>query len=72
MSNVNFVVDNFSAAIRNLRTREAILGKLHPTTDAQTQALAAAKATVDAIGQSRLQMSFALAGSRSRAAVSRR
>ncbi len=40
--------------------QRAALGKLQPTTDAETQALAAAKAAVDAIGQSRLQMSFAL------------
>jgi len=44
-----------------LRNRDAALTALHPSTDAQTQALAAAKATVDSIGQSRLQMSFALA-----------
>src|SRR5208337_863227 len=60
-SDVDFVANNFAAAIHNLRNREASLGALHPATDAQTQALAAAKATVDSIGQSRLQMSFALA-----------
>ncbi len=37
------------------------MARLHPSTDAQKEALAAAKATVDSIGQSRLQMSFALA-----------
>jgi hypothetical protein len=37
------------------------LDALHPSTNAQTQALAVAKATSEAIGQSRLQMSFALA-----------
>ena len=41
--------------------RDASLAALHPSTEAQTQALAAAKATVESIGQSRLQMSFALA-----------
>ena len=60
-TNGDFVAGNFSAAIANMRAREAALDKLHPTTDQQTQALAAAKSTVDAISQSRLQMSFALA-----------
>jgi uncharacterized protein YfaA (DUF2138 family) len=44
-----------------MRNRQAALDALQPSTNAQTQALAAAKATVDSIGQSRLQMSFALA-----------
>jgi hypothetical protein len=43
-----------------LRNREATLAALHPSTEAQTQALATEKATVQSIGQSRLQMSFAL------------
>ena len=43
-----------------LRDRDASLATLHPSTDAQKDALAAAKATVNSIGQSRLQMSFAL------------
>jgi len=60
-SDANFVANNFTAALQNLRNRDATLAALHPTTDAQTQALAAAKATVESIGQSRLQMSFALA-----------
>ncbi len=59
--NADFVATNFAAAIQNMRNRETSLAALHPSTDAQTQALAAAKATVDSIGQSRLQMSFALA-----------
>jgi len=58
-SDANFVANNFTAALQNLRNRDATLAALHPTTDAQTQALAAAKATVESIGQSRLQMSFA-------------
>jgi len=37
------------------------MAALHPSTEKQTQALTAANATVDSIGQSRLQMSFALA-----------
>jgi hypothetical protein len=59
-SDVNFVANNFAAAIQNLRNREATLAALHPSTEAQTQALATEKATVQSIGQSRLQMSFAL------------
>jgi hypothetical protein len=59
-SDANFVANNFAGALRNLRTREAALAALHPSTEKQTQALAAAKATVDSIGQSRLQI-FALA-----------
>jgi hypothetical protein len=60
-SDANFVANNFAAAIHNLRSRDASLAALHPSTDAETQALAAAKSTVESIGQSRLQMSFALA-----------
>ncbi|HZZ23076.1 MAG TPA: hypothetical protein VFE60_11105 [Roseiarcus sp.] len=60
-SDPDFVANNFAAAIHNLRDREATLATLHPSSDVQTQALAAAKATIDSIGQSRLQMSFALA-----------
>jgi hypothetical protein len=56
----NFVAENFSAALRNLRDRQKALDALNPTTDQQRQALASAKATMEAIGQSRLQMSFAL------------
>jgi hypothetical protein len=59
-SDANFVANNFAAALQNLRNRDASLAALHPTTDAETHALAAAKATVESIGQSRLQMSFAL------------
>src|SRR5271165_6617508 len=59
-SDAAFVANNFSAAIQNLRNRDAALAALHPSTDAETQALASAKATVEAIAQSRLQMSFAL------------
>jgi hypothetical protein len=59
-SDSNFVANNFAAAIQGLRSRDAALASLHPATDAQTQALATARATIDAIAQSRLQMSFAL------------
>lgn len=60
VSDGNFAAENFAAALRSLRDRETALSALHPTTDAQTQALAAAKAAMEAIGQARLQMSFAL------------
>jgi hypothetical protein len=60
-SDANFVANNFAAAVQSMRNREKALEGLHPSTDAQKQALAAAAATVDAIGQARLQMSFALA-----------
>ena len=60
-SDANFAANNFAEAIRNMRTRDVALDALHPSTDAQAQALALAKATSEAIGQSRLQMSFALA-----------
>ena len=46
-SDANFAANNFAAALQNLRNRDATLAALHPTTDAQTQALAAAKATVE-------------------------
>ncbi len=59
-SDANFVANNFAAAVQNLRNRDKALAELHPSTDQQRQALGAAGATVDAIGQSRLQMSFAL------------
>ena len=60
-SDANFVANNFATAIHNLRSREVAMAALHPSTEKQTQAFAAAKATLDSIGQSRLQMSFALA-----------
>jgi hypothetical protein len=59
-SDSNFVAANFSAAVASLRNREKALGELHPETDAEKRALATAAATVEAIAQSRLQMSFAL------------
>jgi hypothetical protein len=60
-SDAEFVANNFSAALHSLHSRDAALAALHPATDVETQALAAAKAAVESIGQSRLQMSFALA-----------
>ena len=59
-SDSSFVAKNFSAAIQSLRDRDKALAELHPTTEAEKQALATTAATVDAIGQARLQMSFAL------------
>jgi hypothetical protein len=59
-SDAAFVAKNFSAAVESLRNRDKALAELHPATDAEKQALASATATVAAIGQSRLQMSFAL------------
>jgi hypothetical protein len=59
-SDANFVAENFEAAIRVMRDPAKVLGHLQPTTDEQKQALATATSTLDAIGQSRLQMSFAL------------
>jgi hypothetical protein len=56
-----FVANNFAEAVQSLRSRDAALAGLHPSTDEQKKALAAAMSTVDAIGQARLQMSFALA-----------
>jgi hypothetical protein len=60
-SDADFVANNFAAAVQNLRSREGSLASLHPTTDEQKHALSSATATVEAIGQARLQMSFALA-----------
>lgn len=59
-SDKNFIAENFAAAVRALRKEEGDLATLHPSTDAQKQALALATAIVEAIGQARLQMSFAL------------
>ena len=60
VSDANFAADNFEAAIRIMRDPEKALGRLEPSTDQQRQTLATAKSTIDSIGQSRLQMSFAL------------
>jgi hypothetical protein len=55
-----FVAHNFAAALQSSRNRGEALENLTPSTDQQRQALAAAKAIDESIGQSRLQMSFAL------------
>jgi hypothetical protein len=57
----DFAADNFAEAMHNMGARDQALDALQPSTAAQTQALAVARATSEAIGQSRLQMSFALA-----------
>ncbi len=59
-SDRSFAANNFAAAIRGKRSWEASLASLHPSTDAQNQALIAAKSAVESIEQSRLQMSFAM------------
>ena len=61
-SDAEFAAHNFAAAIGNLRHQDGLLKSLDPSTDNQKQALASAKQTIDSIGQSRLQMSFALYG----------
>lgn len=45
---------------RSPSLKEAYLGSLDPSTDAQKRALATARETIESIGQARLQMSFAL------------
>lgn len=59
-SDANFVADNFEAAVSGLKKEEDPLENLHPSTDKQTQDLATAKTTLDALAQARLQMAFAL------------
>ena len=59
-NDANFAANSFAAAIHVLRDPEKDLARLQPSTDAQRQALATAKAAIEAIAQSRLQMSFAL------------
>ncbi len=59
-SDVNFAAGNFADAIRKQHKWEASLASLHPSTDAQKQALAAATSAVNSIAAARLQMSFAL------------
>lgn len=59
-SDKDFLAENFAAAVRGLRREEGDLASLHPSTDAQKQALTLANSIVESIGQARLQMSFAL------------
>ena len=60
VSDGNFAAETFASALQNMRAREKILQGLHPSTDEQKQALAAAISAADAISQARMQMSFAL------------
>jgi len=59
-SDANFAANSFASAIRVMRDPEKAIGNLQPSTDQQRQELATAKSDIEAIGQSRLQMSFAL------------
>jgi hypothetical protein len=59
-SDSTFAANDFNATIRNKRNWEASLANLHPSTEAQKEALATAKSDVDSIAQARLQMAFAL------------
>ena len=59
-SDANFAANDFAVAVRILRDPAKALGRLQPATDEQRQALATATSTMEAIGQARLQMSFAL------------
>jgi hypothetical protein len=59
-SDKDFIAENFDAAVRGLRKEEGDLASLNPSTDAQKKALTLANSIVEAIGQARLQMSFAL------------
>ena len=59
-SDSNFAANSFAAAIENMRARQKTLASLHPSTDAQKQALAAATSASDALTQARMQMAFAL------------
>jgi hypothetical protein len=59
-SDANFVANSFASAIRVMSDPEKAIGNLQPSTDDQRKALATAKSDIEAIGQSRLQMAFAL------------
>jgi hypothetical protein len=56
----DFVSRNYQAAIENLRTGQTYLDSLHPSTESQKSALAAANQAHASIGQTRLQMALAL------------
>jgi hypothetical protein len=59
-SDSNFAADTFASALQNMRAREKVLAGLHPSTDEQKQALAAATSAADTLSQARMQMSFGL------------
>jgi hypothetical protein len=56
----DFVSRNLQATIDNLRTGQDYLDALHPSTESQKQALAAANQAHASVGQMRLQMALAL------------
>lgn len=56
----DFVSRNYQAAIENLRAGQTYLDSLHPSTDSQKSALAAANQAHALVGQTRLQMALAL------------
>jgi hypothetical protein len=56
----DFVSRNDMATLGNLRARQAFLNSLHPTTQAQKDALAAANQASASVTQTRLQMALAL------------
>jgi hypothetical protein len=59
-TDMKFVAQSFSAAIDVFRNANAYLDTLHASTDQQKQAQGAARHLIDSIGQTRLQMAFAL------------
>jgi hypothetical protein len=59
-SKEDIVSRNFHAAVDNLRARRTYLDSLHPANDEQKAALTAARDAIEAMGQTRLQMSLAL------------
>ncbi|RBP07386.1 uncharacterized protein DUF4239 [Roseiarcus fermentans] len=60
LSDRQFAANSFSAALANLKRRQAYLDSLTPATDGERAALAAAQQTVESIAQARLSMAFAL------------
>jgi hypothetical protein len=60
-TDMKFAGESFSAAIDIFRHAHTYLDALHPATDEQKQAQSDARRLVDSIGQTRLQMAFALA-----------
>jgi hypothetical protein len=56
----DFVSRNYEAAIENLHSLQAYLDTLHPSSDSQKAALAAAGQAAGSFGQTRLEMALAL------------
>jgi hypothetical protein len=65
----DFVARSTGVTIANWHERQAFLNSLHPTTEAQKQALATATQTANSIAQTRLQMALALTDAVSRPLV---